>query len=202
MGVWERRGAAGCALQPSAGYKPGVRGWSTRSPPVDPADASHVVVGLEEVYETTNGGVAWDAIGAYWNFGFSCWSFSDAQNTCPMAPHSDQHSVAIADGKLYIGNDGGIYRRPINGNVNANGNATDWQSLNANLRTLQYYSVGVGKVPGGVAVSGGLQDNGGSLLLPEDLSGDGTMGSPFGGDGGDTLVDPDDGCKIVGEYVF
>ena len=30
----------------------------------------------------------------------------------------------------------------------------------------------VGKVPGGVAVSGGLQDNGGSLLLPEDLTPD------------------------------
>jgi hypothetical protein len=28
------------------------------------------------------------------------------------------------------------------------------------------------------------------------------MGSPFGGDGGDVLVDPDDGCKIMGEYVF
>ena len=63
-------------------------------------------------------------------------------------------------------------------------------------------SVAVGLVPGGVAVSGGLQDNGGSLLLPEDLSGNGQMGSPFGGDGGDTLVDPNDGCKIVQEYVF
>jgi len=47
-----------------------------------------------------------------------------------------------------------------------------------------------------------LQDNGGSLLLPEDLIGNGTMGSPFGGDGGDTLVDPNDGCTILQEYVF
>ncbi len=82
------------------------------------------------------------------------------------------------------------------------GHATDWASLNANLRTLQYYSVGVGRVPGGVAVAGGLQDNGGSLLLPEDLTGTGKMGSPFGGDGGDIIVDPDDGCKILDEYVF
>ena len=86
--------------------------------------------------------------------------------------------------------------------MNANGNATDWENLNANIRTLQYYSVAVGKVPGGVAVSGGLQDNGGSLLLPEDLTGNGMMGSPFGGDGGDTLVDPNNGCNIVQEYVF
>jgi len=201
-------GASGSALQTSVGYKPGVQGWYNQFLIVDPADAAHVIVGLEEVYETTNGGTAWNAIGPYWNFGFACWSFSDARNTCPMAPHSDQHSVAIADGKLYVGNDGGIYRRPINGSVNANGNATDWQSLNANLRTLQYYSVGVGKVLHGggdggvaVAVSGGLQDNGGSLLLPEDFAVGGTMGAPFGGDGGDVLVDPDDGCKILGEYV-
>jgi hypothetical protein len=30
--------------------------------------------------------------------------------------------------------------------VNKNGNATDWTSHNANLRTLQYYSVGTGYV--------------------------------------------------------
>jgi len=57
-------------------------------------------------------------------------------------------------------------------------------------------------VAGGVAVAGGLQDNGGSLLLPEDRSGSGKMGSPFGGDGGDIIVDPDDGCKILDEYVY
>jgi hypothetical protein len=57
-------------------------------------------------------------------------------------------------------------------------------------------------VPGGFAVAGGLQDNGGSLLLPEDLGGSGRMGSPFGGDGGDIIVDPDDGCKILDEYVY
>jgi hypothetical protein len=28
------------------------------------------------------------------------------------------------------------------------------------------------------------------------------MGSPFGGDGGDIIVDPDDGCKILDEYVY
>jgi hypothetical protein len=57
-------------------------------------------------------------------------------------------------------------------------------------------------VSGGVAVSGGLQDNGGSLLRPQDFGPGGTMGSPFGGDGGDIIVDPDDGCKILDEYVY
>jgi hypothetical protein len=175
------------------GYSPGIQAWYNNFILVDPADSKHVFVGLEEVYETKNAGVSWATAAPYWNFDFPCWSFLDSQNTCPMAPHSDQHSVAISAGKLYIGNDGGVYVRNLDG-------SGGWKSLNASLRTLQYYSVAVGKVPRGVAVSGGMQDNGGSLLLPEDATG--SMGSPFGGDGGDSLVDPDDGCKIVQEYVF
>jgi hypothetical protein len=207
-GPWNRiadsgqLGASGSALQGATFYHVGIQAWYNQFLDVDPADSDHVFVGLEEVFETEDGGTHWNAIGPYWNFDFPCWSFLDAQNNCPPSTHPDQHSVAIAGGKVYVGNDGGLYARPLRGHLNKNGNATDWVSLNANVRTLQYYSVAVGKVAGGVAVSGGLQDNGGSLLLPEDLSGNGQMGSPFGGDGGDTLVDPDDGCRILGEYVF
>lgn len=193
--------ASGSALKTSVGYKPGIQAWYNQFLAVDPDNASHVVLGLEEVFETRNAGVSWNAVGPYWNFGFACWSVSDAANTCPKTTHPDQHSVAFDDGWLYVGDDGGVFRRPANGTVNANGNAVDWQSLNANLRALQYYSVGVGRVTGGVAVVGGLQDNGGSLLLPEDRVGAGQMGSPFGGDGGYVIVDPDDGCKILTEYV-
>jgi photosystem II stability/assembly factor-like uncharacterized protein len=207
-GPWNKIASSGqlgdqsSALHSATFYHPGIQAWYNQFLAVDPDDPDHVFVGLEEVYETQDGGGHWSAIGPYWNFDFPCWSFIDSQNTCPPTTHPDQHSIAIADGKVYVGNDGGVYARPVRGRVNRNNNATDWQSLNANLRTLQYYSVAVGKVPGGVAVSGGLQDNGGSLLLPEDLTGAGTMGSPFGGDGGDTLVDPADGCRILGEYVF
>jgi hypothetical protein len=181
------------------GYGPGVQAWYNNFIAVDPNNANHVFVGLEEVFETTNGGSTWKTIGPYWNFGFPCWNISDAKNTCPTGIHSDQHSIAFGNGKVYVGNDGGLYARPKNSTaVDSMGHATDWQNLNANLRTLQYYSVGVGKVGSGYAVSGGLQDNGGSLLLP----GASTMVSPFGGDGGDIIVDPDNGCKILDEYVF
>jgi len=191
-------GASGSALKNYVGYKPGIQSWYNQSILVDPANADHLFVSLEEVYETRNGGVSWAAIAPYWNFEFACWSIVDARNTCPMAPHSDQHSTAIANGTLYIGNDGGVYARPLWGNINANGNATDWRSLNANLRTLQYYGVGVGRSGSGVAVAGGLQDNGTSLLLPEDALGN--MGAPAGGDGGKIIVDPDNGCNILTEY--
>jgi len=195
-------GDSSSALRSATDYHPGIQAWYNQFLEVDPDDPEHLFVGLEEVYETTDGGTHFDAIGAYWNFDFGCWSIFDAQNSCPSTTHPDQHSIAIGGGRVYVGNDGGLFSRPLRGSVNGNGNATDWSNLNANIRTLQYYSVAVGKVPGGVAVSGGLQDNGGSLLLPEDTTGSGRMGSPFGGDGGDTLVDPADGCRILQEYVF
>lgn len=192
----------GSALKNAVFYRPGIQAWYNQFLDVDPADPNHVFAGLEEVYETQDGGSHWSTIGPYWNFDFNCWSAIDALNTCPPTTHADQHAIAFDGTRVYVGNDGGLYRRLLRGSVNGNGNATDWQNLNANIRTLQYYSVAVGKVPGGVAVSGGLQDNGGSLLLPEDLVGSGKMGSPFGGDGGFSLVDPNDGCNIVQEYVY
>ena len=198
----QKLASSGSALKLYAGYRPGIQAWYNQYVAVDPSDASHVYVGLEEIYETHDGGTSWQATGPYWTFEFPCWSIFDVQNTCSQTTHPDQHSIAFDQTNVYVGNDGGVYTRPINGLTDADRHATDWRSLNANLRALQYYSVGVGKVTGGYAVAGGLQDNGGSLLLPEDRVGTGQMGSPFGGDGGDIIVDPDNGCNILDEYVF
>lgn len=213
---------SGSALKQSIGgkgYGPGIQSWYNQFIAVDPADPNHVYMGLEEVYETRNGGSTWKTVGPYWNFYFSCWNPSVANTAttvagCNRSTHPDQHSVAFGtkDGQpfVYVGNDGGVYGRPLAGKEDAEGHATDWTSFNdGSIDTLQYYAVGVGKVStantgsqklgwsSGVIVSGGLQDNGGSILHP----GDSSMGSNFGGDGGDVLVDPKDGCNIVQEYV-
>ncbi len=60
--------------------------------------------------------------------------------------------------------------------------------------------MGIGKdlAHGGVSVTGGLQDNGQSILRSDDK----VMGSDFGGDGGDTLADQANGCDIAEEYVY
>lgn len=198
---YRKLGSSGSALSSNAwnrGYGPGVQAWYNNFIAVDPQDAGHVFVGLEEVFETRNAGATWKAVGPYWNFGFKCWSISDPANSCPGSTHPDQHAVVITADKVFVGNDGGVYAAPRFMKTNANGNGIEWKSLNGNLRTLQYYSVGTGVVDGGMAVAGGLQDNGGSLLLP----GEATMVSPFGGDGGDIIVDPTDGCKILDEYVY
>ncbi|MFD9633207.1 WD40/YVTN/BNR-like repeat-containing protein [Streptomyces violascens] len=198
--------ASGSALQ-GAGYMPGIQSWYNQFLQVDPHNADHVYLGLEEVFETKNGGTSWITPGPYWNFPFPCWSIDPAQQTgdCSPTTHSDQHAVAIGSyrGKSYafVGNDGGIYRRPLNGAVDSGGHAKDWQSLNdGTMDTLQYYSVGVGKdlTYGGVSVTGGLQDNGQSILRGRDK----VMGSNFGGDGGDTIADPANGCNIAEEYVY
>ncbi|MEV6056213.1 glycosyl hydrolase [Streptomyces sp. NPDC052107] len=198
--------ASGSALQ-SAGYMPGIQSWYNQFLQVDPANADHVYLGLEEVFETKNGGSTWTTPGPYWNFPFPCWSIDPVKQTgdCSPTTHSDQHAVAIGSYKgknwAYVGNDGGIYRRPLNGAVDSGGHAKDWQSLNdGTIDALQYYSVGVGKDldRGGVSVTGGLQDNGQSILRGHDK----VMGSNFGGDGGDTIAGTANGCNIAAEYVY
>lgn len=215
---------SGSALKQSVGgkgYGPGIQSWYNQFLIVDPTDSNHVIAGLEEVYETKDGGSTWSTIGPYWNFYFSCWApdslyppNQSPPNRCPQTTHPDQHAAAIGsnggDPYLIVGNDGGVYKRPLDGTTDRNGNAIDWTSLNdGSIDALQYYGMGVGALadngtrPGltsgdGVLVSGGMQDNGGSLLRP----GSGIMNSNFGGDGGDVLVDPNNGCNIVQEYVY
>jgi hypothetical protein len=202
------------------GYQPGTQAWYDQSLAVDPADPRHVYLGLEELYETWDGGATWQTTGRYWNLGMNCFSYTPAQNTCDgNVMHSDQHALAFSAWpgrapEVYVGNDGGAYARPT-------GQTVGWRNLNASgtLRSLQFYSVGVGALPsGGVAVWGGLQDNGVALATPtgakytytypgtttpvtENLNPNGEMSEPFGGDGGDQLVNPANGCQTVGEYT-
>ncbi len=175
----------------SKGYNPGVQAWYNQFIGVDPADSNHVYLGLEEVFETTNGGSAWNAIGPYWNFGMPC--SANGLDSCPKTTHPDQHAVAFSNGTVFVGNDGGVWSRST-----ANHQVAGWNDLNATLRTLQYYYAGAGKVLGGDAIWGGLQDNGESIISPATPT---AMVSPFGGDGGDTLIDPNDGDRAVVEYV-
>jgi hypothetical protein len=213
FGPWTRIAtSAQLAASGSALSAPGGQGWYDQFLQVDPNDPNHVFAGLEEVFETKDGGTSWTTPGPYWNFGFPCWSIDPTKQTgdCSQTTHPDQHAVAVGSyhGKsvLYVGNDGGVYKRPLDGAADASGHATDWASLNdGTIDTLQYYSVGVGKdlTNGGVSVTGGLQDNGQSILRGlGSANKDTVMGSNFGGDGGITLTDPANGCNTAAEYVY
>ncbi|MGF1425760.1 glycosyl hydrolase [Kitasatospora sp. LaBMicrA B282] len=204
--------AATLAASGSVLDNPGGQSWYDESLIVDPNNHDHVYAGLEELFETTDGGASWTTPSPYWNFPLACWSTDPTaqSGTCPQTTHPDQHGLAIGSYQghtyVYAGNDGGVYRRPVDGQANALGHATDWVSLNdGTIDALQYYSVGVGTDPNGqgVVVTGGLQDNGQSVLRGYGSKAvDTVMGSNFGGDGGMTLVDPKNGCNEAQEYVY
>ncbi|HEX9069405.1 MAG TPA: hypothetical protein VF807_11610 [Ktedonobacterales bacterium] len=175
------------------GYQPGVQAWYNQFLAVDPADPNHVYAGLEEVYETTNGGASWTTIGPYWNFGFPCFTYNPFPGTCQPTTHSDQHAVYIANGTVWVGNDGGVWSRSL-----ANHQEGNWTNLNRTLGTLQFYYADGGQAASGpLTLYGGLQDNGTAKVI---LS-QGFATQPFGGDGGDVVVDPANPNNVMTEYV-
>ena len=125
---------------------------------------------------------------------------------CSPTTHSDQHGVAIGS---YHGKSLRLRRQrrrrlqapartarrtppgtPPTGPRSTTAPSTPSSTTRwASARTSTY---------GGVSVTGGLQDNGQSILRSNDT----VMGSNFGGDGGDTLTDPANGCNIAQEYVY
>jgi hypothetical protein len=184
------------------GFGPGIQAWYNQFLAVDPANKDHLYLGLEEVYETQNGGAGWNTIARYWNFGFSCFSYTPFEGTCNHnQAHSDQHAAVITNGTLVIGNDGGVYSRSLTDHTKG-----DWNDLNRHLDVLQYYSA-AGSSDN--VLYGGLQDNGSNKVFPttgvvlDDHGNPITVASVqvFGGDGGYTLVDPANSQNVITEYV-
>jgi hypothetical protein len=182
------------ALGPSTSdYYPGVQADYNQYILADPRDRRHVYLQLEEVFESTDGGDTWKAVGPYWNFDISCEEAAGDPYDCPMTTHPDQHAGLLVNGEFWAGNDGGLWRRPAAWHQRG-----QWTNLNPTLYTLQNYSVAVGPVGKSLAYWGGLQDNGESYTRT-DMS---RIEQAFTGDGGDTIVDPQDGNKAVEEYVY
>ena len=179
---------SGSALAVGSGYGVGVQAWYNQDLAVDPTNPNHVYAGLEEVFESTNGGTSWVTASPYWNYGLAC------NPNCPNGTHPDQHSMMVANGKIVIGNDGGVFSRPLS-DAQQYG---DWTDLNATYASWQYYDARAGELGRhGLGVWGGLQDNGTSLLA----SGQSQMVEPAGGDGFDVIVDPSNANSVLGEYA-
>lgn len=191
------------------GYMPGIQAWYNQSLAVDPADPNHVYLGLEEVYETQNGGAGWNTIGPYWNFTIpTCtFSYSPFEGNCNHdQSHSDQHAAIIAGGKVFVGNDGGVYSKALSDHTQGN-----WTDLNTHLDMLQYYAAMASDASStsGSTIYGGLQDNGSSKIfpapttIPDDFGNPITVNavSPFGGDGGYTVTDPNNPNNVMTEYT-
>ena len=91
--------------------------------------------------------------------------------------HGDQHAIAFVDAdKWYVGDDGGMFATLNRGDA--------WTSLNASLRTTEFYSATANSTDSGYWV-GGQQDNGQALSLDAV-----TWLNFLGGDGMYTNADP------------
>ena len=185
-------------------YGPGIQAWYNQFLVVDPANKDHVYLGLEEVYETPERGRRLEHHRARTGTSASsCFSYSPFEGTCNHnQAHSDQHAAVIAGGKLYVGNDGGVYARPLTDHA-----VGDWANLNAHLDVLQYYAAqGSARLdhlrrPAGQRQQQGLpdhrdrgQDDHGNTITVSSVQ-------VFGGDGGYTLVDPANSNNVITEYT-
>jgi len=146
--------------------------WYNNALIVDPADANTVYAGGIDLFKSTDGGA----------------HFADLIGFFPGAIHVDQHALAFdSQGRLYIGNDGGIWRR----------SGTTFANLNGNLAITQFYPGTAGSVTSPAMFLGGTQDNG-TLRY---------TGSPVwkqvaGGDGGYAAVNPDNPQLIYHTFQY
>jgi hypothetical protein len=148
---------------------------------VDPGDPEHLYVGLEELYETTDAGASWITAGpGYCGVGRLNLP-PEYLDLCRNTTHLDHHALAFGDGVVYDGDDGGVYRRPLERH-----SVGGWANLNRHLHALQYYAAGIGNDGTGDVVWGVTHDNGVSLLRP----GASTMVAPHCCEGFSLIVDP------------
>ena len=191
----------GSAMDPrkiGPGFAPGVQSWYNQYIIANPKNPSHLIMGLEEIYQSLDGGQNWDTIGRYWNFCYfdppwpeSPWCNSGPGTANePKTTHPDQHDAAfVANGTLFAGNDGGMWSQS-----GAPFDNDSWNNLNDTISSAQCYY-------GDMAADGtalcGMQDNGtgkyaGSRMWP----------LVTGGDGGDVALEPNDSSDMWSEYVF
>jgi hypothetical protein len=132
---------------------------------VDPADKNRLFAAGVTMETSSDGGATWAATANV---------------------HADQHALVWDPkkaGRVYLGNDGGIYRS----DTNASGT---WSRPSIQPYT-QFYSVDVSEQDD-TRIVGGAQDNGGNRSWP------GNWNSYVGGDGEEALIDPTNQDKIYG----
>jgi hypothetical protein len=133
---------------------------------VDPANAGHVFAAGTSLVESTDAGATWRR---------------------STSVHADEHALAwdpLTTGRVYLGNDGGVYRS------SSGGTATGTWTKSTSQAHLQFYTVAVSKQDTS-RISGGLQDNG----SVRSWGGTG-WNSILGGDGLQNLIDPTNQNKV------
>ena len=146
-------------------------GWWFGRVWVDPLDQAHVFGAGVYLCESKNSGASF---------------------TQQFSPHPDDHAI-VWDlkvlNRVYLGNDGGVYRSDVNG-------SNDQWTAGISQPFTQFYSVDVSEQDDRRLV-GGCQDNGANRSYP----GSG-WNSYIGGDGEETLISPLDQNRVYGCYQY
>ncbi|HEV3473573.1 MAG TPA: glycosyl hydrolase [Actinomycetota bacterium] len=139
-----------------------VYGWWFGRVWVDPNDSNHVFVAGLPLLESTDGGQSFTPDGEM---------------------HVDQHALAWdphKEGRVYAGNDGGVYRSEENGSGSwVHGTDQPWS---------QFYTIDVSELDP-TRINGGLQDNGSVRSWGRP---DGSWNGYNGGDGVKNAIHPED----------
>lgn len=143
------------------------QGWYDLCIAVSPVDPNLLFLGGVNLWQSTDGGLSWKAV-SYWD-----------NNNTKYVVHCDQHVLAFqTNNTLFAGNDGGLYRSTLNGNV-----LSQWEDKTKGMVITQIYRIGVAKQS--ILVLAGNQDNGTKLFS----SATGIWKDVIGGDGMVSLID-------------
>lgn len=142
----------------------GGQAWYDMALAVDQNNADIIYAGGVDIWKSTNGGTSWQ-INAHWYGGCG-----------KPAVHADQHIFTVnpLNGKIYAGNDGGIYWTDNGG--------SNWHEISSGLAISQAYKIGQSAQIDDLVVNG-YQDNGSSILE------NGTWYAIGGGDGMECAID-------------
>ena len=175
--TWTRTAASAASLSQS------TYGWWFGKIWVDPADAARLFVAGLELVESTNGG---DSFTAHTNTTASV--LTGAFQAGPVT-HADQHAMVWdpkIPGRVYLGNDGGVYR--------SDANARPGSFVVAQVQGgTQHYSVDVNELDPSNVITG-MQDNLCQRNSPAPAGGSAAGWRQIGicGDGLQTLINPAD----------
>lgn len=156
----------------------GGQAWYDLDIAVNPNDANMIFAGGVNCFRSVDGGVTWQISSHWWG-------------DCSVpSVHADLHVLEYnpVDGKLYAGNDGGIYWTANNG--------TNWNEISNGLAIGQVYKLGQSATVIDKVING-YQDNGTSTF-----TGGTNWINNLGGDGMECAVDHQDAKYSYGTLYY
>lgn len=176
-----------CALPTDA--DPGIgadftrgQAWYDLVVAVDPTNANTLLVGGIDLFKSTDAGNTWSQL-SHWYGGFG---FQEV--------HADQHAIVFepgSSGKVYFGNDGGIYSSTTGGSI------ISFRSNNYNV--TQFYACAINPGNSSNQFMAGAQDNGTQQFSAPGIN---STLEVTGGDGAYCHIDQSDPAYQFTAYVY